>query len=573
MTIAIKIICEKDAIIANAIKVMNRHLRQRNCLEASETDRVDDDARTIVLNTDSTLPLEGFVITRSRQSLKITGGSSKGILYGIGKMLRNASYDGGEFKFGYWTGTSAPSKNVRILYLASHFHNFYHVAPMKDIVEYIEDNALRGYNGVMLWVDKHHYSSADDPAFLDFLKRVKDIYLAAKSVGMAAVYGCLANEGFQSTPKHLKATDTGRSFYGTEICPSSNEGMKLILKNHDETLQLFSDVGFGYISLWSYDQGGCACPECAPWGANGMLRCGREVSELFKMRHPSGKVIYSTWLFDYKGEKEWAGLDDALKNNGEPWIDYILADSHGEFPKYPLNNGVPGGRKMLNFPEISMWCMYPWGALGATPLIKRFKKLWGEVCDRCDGGMPYSEGIYEDINQALYAGFYWNGNNEITEILEEYCHFELGCEYLDDMKMTLDILEKNHITVFQPNAAHSEEAVAAMIADGRKQLSSRKLIAYKEFHHPHPESALSILSSIDKILPEWAKKSWRWRILLLRATIDVELKNHALEISDKCEECFEELADIFHSTGRSEYKVSPPTIESIDAYRTSQDQV
>lgn len=24
------------------------------------------------------------------------------------------------------------------------------------------------------------------------------------------------------------------------------------------------------------------------------------------------------------------------------------------------------------------------------------------------GGFPYSEGIYEDLNKAIIAGFYWN---------------------------------------------------------------------------------------------------------------------------------------------------------------------
>lgn len=578
MRIVIKVECEKDAIIAKAIEVMNRHLRQRGCNAAQASGLLSDhptkNGINITLRVDTSLPSEGFRIdSKDNQTLTISGASSQGVLYGIGKMLRTASYANGEFRIGAWQGVSAPSKNVRILYLASHFHNFYHVAPWNEVKEYIEDNALRGYNGVMLWVDKHHYSGVDDPAFLEFVTRVKKIYLAAETVGMKPIYGCLANEGYNTTPDSLKATYTGRSFYGTEICPSTDEGMKLILKNHEETLQLFSGVNFGYISLWSYDQGGCACAKCQPWGSNGMLRCGREVANLFHKYFPSGKTIYSTWLFDYKGEKEWQGLDEALKNNNEPWIDYILADSHSEFPEYPLKHGVPGNRKMINFPEISMWCMYPWGALGATPLIKRFAKLWGKVCDHCDGGMPYSEGIYEDINQALYAGFYWNGDNETSETLEEYCHFELGCEYLDDMEKALDILEKNHITAFHPNAAHSDEAVARMIAGGRKQLSSRRLVAYKEFHHPHPNEALRILSAIDDRLPQWAKKAWRWRILILRATIDVELKNNDLEISDECEKCFEELADIFHSTGISEYKVSPPTRESINSFRTSQNEV
>ena len=304
-----------------------------------------------------------------------------------------------------------------------------------------------------------------------------------------------------------------------------------------------------------------------------MLKCGIKVSELFKQHYPGGKTIYSTWLFDYKGEKEWSGLAGALKNGGEPWIDYILADSHNEFPRYPLENGVPGNRAMLNFPEISMWGMYPWGALGATPLINRFRKLWGQVCDHCQGGMPYSEGIYEDINQALYAGFYWNGNNETAEILKEYFNFELGCSSYKSLSAALEILEKNHITSFQPLAAHSPETIKKMLEEGRQKLRSRALIVYKEFHHDHPQEALDILTGIEQTLPSWSKTNWHWRIILLRALIDAELKKYNLEISDKCEAYLEELAEIFFSNGISEYKVSPPTRESINAFRSSQNKV
>ena len=575
MKVSIRVECEKDTIITKSIEIMNRHMRQRNCNEVTEEGSHGGNGKQIILRKNSSLPEEGFRIDiESGQSLVITGGSSNGVLYGIGKMLRTGSFTENDFGFGSWQGESAPQKSIRALYLATHFHNYYHVAPLDEVKEYLEDNALRGYNVVDVTIDKHHYSGADDPNLLMFVKRVKEIFLIAAAVGMKTGLSGAANEGYHSTPEHLRATPTGRSFFGCEICPSTDEGLKLILDNHEGTFRLLSGINLDYLFLWPYDQGGCSCEKCRPWGSVGMVRTGREVANVLHKYYPSASIIYSTWLFDYKSDQhEWEGLTKALQEHDEPWLDMILADSQEDFPEYPLVNGVPGNRKMINFPEISMWGMFPWGAYGANPLVNRFKKLWGEVCDHCDGGMLYSEGIYEDINKAVYAGFYWNGDNETSEIMAEYFSFEYGSPNAEELTNALDILEKNHFTKLLPNVALSGNFVTEEMADGYTQLSSRELFGVKKYQYQQPEDALEILSRTSKSMPEWARHSWRWRILFLRAVIDVELKNNNLEINDKCDEGFEELAEIFHSNGISEFKLSPLTRESIAANRRSENDL
>jgi hypothetical protein len=86
---------------------------------------------------------------------------------------------------------------------------------------------------------------------------------------------------------------------------------------------------------------------------------------------PQIQIILSTWLFDPGiDEGEWEGLSAKLSENHE-WIDFILADSHTIYLRYPLIHGVPGGLPLLNFPEISMWGMSPWGGYGANPLPRR----------------------------------------------------------------------------------------------------------------------------------------------------------------------------------------------------------
>ena len=88
-------------------------------------------------------------------------------------------------------------------------------------------------------------------------------------------------------------------------------------------------------------------------------------------------------------------------------MDYILADNFEEYPRYPLDKGVPGGFPLLNFPDISMYGQNPWGGYGANPHPSRLQARWDETKTKLSGGFPYSEGIYEDLNKVICAELYW----------------------------------------------------------------------------------------------------------------------------------------------------------------------
>lgn len=556
--------CEKSSMIERTFKILNRHLTKRKCPEFELTTTQAD----LIWDLDLSYPEDGFsIVDLPDGTVQIKGGSSTAILYGVGKMLHTASFIDGNFQFGSWRGITSPKNPERVVYLASHFNNYYHVAPLDEISEYLEDLALWGYNRLLMWVDKHHFNGSDDPAVIKFVERTRKLYSLGAEIGLKTVLGGLTNEGYANTPKNLVATFPGRSFYYCEVCPSTPEGMKLILKNHQDTINWFKDLDVTGMFLGSYDQGGCACSKCFPWGCNGMLNTGKNVAELFHSYFPNGKIIYFTWLFDRCGEKEWEGLAGKMAKGEGEWIDYIMADSHNDFPCYPREYGMPGNRPLLNFPEISMWGMHPWGTLGANPLPNRFRRLWGQIAHLSGGGMPYSEGIYEDFNKIIYAGFYWNGNNEITETVKEYCNFEFGYSDSSHFMNAIDILEKNHVTDY--NYSDIVNKYPEYVALGLKPIKSRPGLLGRKIYDADPKIAYDICKEINIQIPAWGQNSWRWRILFLRALIDYRLKINDLEIDEETDQAFEELASIFHSNGTSEYKVSPLTKESVTSQRSS----
>jgi len=504
------------------------------------------------------IPFDGFRMESGPNGLiRIVASGDRGLFYGMGKFLRRSGMEHGEFKPCPWRGLSAPRLSMRGIYFATHFHNFYQEAPVAEVEQYIEDLALLGFNALNVWFDMHHFSGIADPAAADMLARLAVLLKKARSVGMQAGLGFLANEGYRTTPVDLRAVKTGTAHYGVEVCVATPQGEALVLENMRGVLTAFRDVGLDFLWLWPYDQGGCMCAACRPWGCNGMLKIGEKAARQFRALFPKTKVVFSTWLFDHSpGQGEWEGLARAFAKKPD-WVDYLMADSHSKFPRFPLERGVPGGLPMLNFPEISMYGMLPWGAFGANPLLRRFESLWGEVAHLADGGFPYSEGIFEDINKAAYAHFYWTGQNEWREAIAEYVRFYFGNGNPATILHILEILEQHHAPVWLSEEMFKDWGVQKGALPVKDYPGWVRLPQSETLNAKRAEEAWALCGLAEADMPEWGAQSWRWRIVKLRAFLDKELIGNAGEPTPDCEAAFRELEAIYHAE-EGESPVSPP---------------
>lgn len=209
-------------------------------------------------------------------------------------------------------------------------------------------------------------------------------------------------------------------------------------------------------------------------------------------------------------------------------MDFVQADSLDGVPRYPLDIGVPGGVPLLNFPEISMWGRGPWGGYGANPTPARCAAQWKQAGGKLAGGVPYSEGIYEDINKVIWLQFYWDNDRPAEKTLEEYIASEFSPAVLNDTTKAVHLLEETW-----PG-----------ISVGPKSLEARKL-----------------LERADAQLTPQAKAAWRWRILVLRAVIDGELRQTQGKLrGDALQKAFNELTRIYHAEHADPW-VRPPATE------------
>ena len=459
-------------------------------------------------------------------AVHVVGGDARGVVYGCGHLLHTARYGRGTIAVAPSPTVHAPALPMRGMYFATHFGNFYHHAPVDEVLRYVEELALWGINSLMVWFDMHHFAGIDDPAAQEHLDRLNRVLRTARTVGMDAGIVLLGNEAYHTSPVDLRAdANTGRAHYQVELCPSRPDGLRLILHQMAEVFDRFDKLDM--VCIWPYDQGGCACERCRPWGAGGFLHAAREIGALFRDRHPGGRVILSTWLFDFADDQgEWRGLYEALERDAT-WVDAVLADGHDAFPRWPLERPLPGGLPMVNFAEISMGGMGPWGGCGVNPRPRHWQDMWDLVGPHLHGGFPYSEGIYEDINKVVWAQFYWDGRKSVRDIMRAYAAYEFSPDLADDIAGALVRME----------TTHARRGLDVACLDGALDIDDT-------------------IQHADARLPDWARASWRWRLVVLRAQIDAELAS-AGRPTPMVRRALEELTRIYHAQ-HADPPVRPP---------------
>lgn len=493
---------------------------------------------TVTFDIDSSMADEEFAVMDMTNGAKITSGGKLGLIHGAGFILRQSIYTKDDVQLSTWRGTQKPKCSIRGVYFASHFHNFYHVAPLPELRRYIEDLALWGFNYIKLIYPFIDLKNEQDPECEIQISRLRQVFDVAHELGLKTCTSLNVNSGYKEFPREFSFTPhkdpTGRrGNSGNMLCPSIPDANMLVMHTNTWLMERMHPDSLDMVLTWPYDEGGCSCSECYPWGGNGFIRASKQAFQIARSFFPDVLRCVSTWCFDTPYEGEWEALYKSLQE--EKWCDVILADAHEDFPRYPLDEHVPGGLPLINFPEISMWGLYPWGGWGATALPERFTGLWQQVGGILAGGFLYSEGIYEDVNKAVLSQFYWNGEADWQETLIQYAHYELGIEQASSFIHMISMIEKTHSQV--ANEGICDVSIARQTHD--------------------------IAVEIDHEMQEWARKSWRWRMLFLRTLIDARRYQLAeesgmtthwqklnwkelLRLDKPVQDAFQEIIDICH---------------------------
>ncbi len=503
----------------------------------------------IRFRTDGALEAEAFAIRDAAHGvLEIVGGSPRGVLYGAGRLLRGASFEPERFLPGPWRGESRPAKPCRGIYFATHFYNFYQSAPVEAVERYVEDLALCGMNRLAVWYDMHHFNGFDDPQAEIFRARLRRILQAARRLDLDIMLIVVGNEAYADSPDGLRADPGGGrgGYYDAAVCPAKPGGLDYIRRVIGEYFDWARVLGPTAVCIWPYDQGGCGCPQCRPWGASGFMRCAEEVGRLTREKLPGAKIVLSTWYMD---PGEWAEVARRLCARPESADALLMEHFHASPGPAPFAEAAALGLPLIGFPEISMHGMFPWGGFGANPQPMRFAREWSERRDAFAGGFPYSEGVFDDVNKALWLRMYWDQDATVEGALDDYISFEFGLPNPAPVREAILTLERNHHFRWWPGKLEGKKILMDWFPS--RGAAVRPDHGAKEAFHS--------LKKADALMPHWGRRSWRWRILFLRGLLDAGLKANGNRPDAPCEAAFHELNRLYFVNDATETVLRAPS--------------
>lgn len=521
---------------ADAVRILKSRLTERGLCEA------EDAEITLQLVIDPFLREDSFRLVGASHLITVSADCHINLIAGCGYLLYNSRFDKNGITPTEKRGIVAPDCAERCVYTASHFHTYYWTAPVEEVLTYVEDLALMGINELCYPVPSINLKNATEWEREDAYARVCRVVLYAKQLGMRLIGG-LATSCVSNAPKEILATPIPDEMHkrgnaGTKVCPSNPKGQEFLDNYNRANLKRYADHGitFDVLSTFPYDEGGCGCPKCDPWGASGYIRAAKRAIAVAKETNPNVKLSISTWLFDFPDKGEWKALFAALKE--DRFADYIEADSHDQFPQFPLENQIPEGVTLRAFPEITMWGLWPWGGYGAHFFPKRYTKIFRSTFGKLGGGRMYSEGIFEDLNKFTVARLYADYNAEPEQTVKMYGAYHFGCNDGDALWELIDCIETNMV-----RCARSDMTVISMTEE-----TNRSDFALAE-------RAMTLAKKIDFSLPEWGKQSFRWRLIYLRAVVDYyRYQNVVLHECEPVVYAMKEIAKIYYCL--ENYKVS-----------------
>lgn len=505
----------------------------------------------VTLRVDGEYKNDRYTVCPAENSAALAAANDCALHAAFGRWLLECGFDGvGGFIPAAECIDFTPKNSLRGMYFATHFYNFYHVAPLEEVYEVIEDLALRGCNSILVWFDMHHFNSMQDEAAQTLVQRLRAIIKYANRIGISGSLTMLSNEAFANSPVELRAEWEAignyharpDDHYRLEICPSKPGGIELILKYRREMLEYFCDLDIDYVCYWPYDQGGCTCLDCQPWGSNGFTRLLPHFQGLIKEMMPKTKVIVSAWYFDKFIKGEWDAFYAQLKDGSVKDVPYIMSFFfNGEMPDCVREGGVPEGYKFIDFPEISMYSCSPWGGFGASVLPKFLNRTNHKTAHLYSGGFPYSEGIFEDINKFIEITWYSGLFTDAEDAVRAYVKYTFCVDgkALDELT---DAIIKTEASIARTKD-RTGEFVRFDIAD----------TAYVEYVY-------RIMTKYNATLPEKIRNNYRFRLFYLRAVIDRELVScdgYPIR-SEVCQRAMREVNEIYHATDDTKRWVKAP---------------
>ncbi len=477
------------------------------------------------------LPPEGyrlgsFIKTDGQSVVYVAGSDSRGVLFGVGRLLRILAMSQGRIEFSNnFRETSAPVYSIRGHQLGYRpKSNTYDAWSLPMWEQYIRDLVVFGTNAVELIppksddVDQSPHFPLPKMEMLRQLSRLLDDYDLDVWLWYPARY-----------PDY-----------------DDNQTVNLALQEADKIFSKLQRLDAVF----------------APGGDPGhtrpkhLLAFMEKQAEVLRRYHPEAQIWVSPQHFGAGWLEEFFEILDQ-----EPaWLTGIVYGPHTRITLKQLRERTPSRYLLRRYPDIghTRQCQYPvpnWdmayaiteGRESINPRPLAFKHINDLHARYAEGFITYSEGVNDDVNKICFSSLGWNPETPAHEILREYSRYFIGQDYGDDFAQALLSLEENWKGPLLPNVKVyttlqqfqflERSASADVLANWRFQMglyrayydayirsrliyeTSLEDSAMTELRKAHPVGSLKALDAAEKILnraeTDPVSRDWRNRVFEL----------------------------------------------------------
>ncbi len=459
---------------------------------------------------------EGYFIGADgdRNLVWVLGSDSRGLLFGVGRLLRRMVYSiggvGVEHDFSLHSNPQYPMRGHQIGYRRK--SNTYDSWGTEEYEQYIRDLVAWGANSIELIAPSTSKEVINEAGFgrkawqmAKDLSRILDSYDLQVHVWMPMNDTVLEGqeiEGFKP---------------GERLCPSTSNGLKALLESRRKLFGALERIDHVFIP--GGDPGGCECEKCQPW-ARTMMELAGKLAPILRENHPQAKIWVSNQMFTPR-ENDY--LYQYIEEHMPSWLGGLVYSPWATQKVETMRERLPGDYQVRNYPDIchSVRCQYQapdWdhayalieGRECPNPRPRDHKHIHNLYAENFCGSVTYSDGVNDDLNKILWSALDWDPDTPLMEILTDYSRYLMGGRMNGEMARGILALEQNW-----KGSLLTNESV---------------------------EATLELWREIERDAPQTVKNNWRFQLLVLRAYLDAYVKGKLEEEHELEKKALKELS-------------------------------
>jgi len=169
--------------------------------------------------------------------------------------------------------------------------------------------------------------------------------------------------------------------------------------------------------------------------------------------HPAAQM----WVSPQGFNQEWLDEFLAILNREQPaWLSGVIFGPQVRLSLPQLRAAVPKKYPVRHYPDIThcRQCQYPvpdWdtafavteGREGINPRPTQMATIFRLLQPHTIGFISYSEGCNDDVNKAVWSALGWNPEANVIDILRDYSRYFIGERYTENFAQGLLALERN----------------------------------------------------------------------------------------------------------------------------------